>query len=217
VTTVLLTGFEPFGGETVNPSWQAVSALAGRPPVPGVALRTAVLPCVYGAAADAVREAVGRWDPDVVIGVGQAGGRYQVTPERIAVNLDDAPAPDNAGGSPVDQPVVAGGPLAYRTGLPVKAIVAALRAAGIPAAVSDTAGTYICNQVFYALMHLAATERPGLRTGFVHVPYAHGQVVDKPGPTPSMALESITEALGVVVATTLATRVDLAVPAGSVS
>lgn len=217
MTTVLLTGFEPFGGETVNPSWQAVSALAARPPVPGVVLRTALLPCVYGAAGDALRDAVTRWDPDVVVGVGQAGGRHQITPERIAVNLDDAPAPDNAGVSPVDRPVVDGGPLAYRTGLPVKAIVAALRASGIPAAVSDTAGTYICNHVFYAAMHLVATDRPGMRAGFVHVPYAHGQVVDRPGATPSLSLESITDALAVVVGTTLATRADLAVAAGSVS
>ncbi len=217
MTTVLLTGFEPFGGEVVNPSWQAVSALAARPPVPGVTLRTTLLPCVYGVAADVVRDAVARWDPDVVIGFGQAGGRHQVTPERFAVNLDDAPAPDNAGGSPVDRPVVDGGPLAYLSGLPVKAIVAALRTAGIPAAVSDTAGTYICNHVFYALMHLVATDRPGMRAGFVHVPYAHGQVVDRPGATPSLSLDSITDALGVVVATTVSTRADLAVAAGSVS
>lgn len=217
MTTVLLTGFEPFGGETVNPSWQAVSALAARPPVAGVTLRTALLPCVYGVAADVLRDAVTRWDPDVVVGVGQAGGRHQVTPERIAVNLDDAPAPDNAGGSPVDRPVVDGGPLAHRSGLPVKAIVAALRAAGIPAAVSDTAGTYICNHVFYAVMHLVATERPGMRAGFVHVPYSHDQVVDRAGAVPSLALDSITDALGVVVATTLTTHTDLAVAAGSVS
>lgn len=132
MTTVLLTGFEPFGGERVNPSWQAVSALAARPAAPGVRLRAVRLPCVYGAASRAMADAVDRTGADVVIGVGQAGGRSGITPERIAVNIDDAAAPDNAGNAPVDIPVVAGGPLAYRTGLPVQAAVAALRAAGIP-------------------------------------------------------------------------------------
>jgi len=216
VTTVLLTGFEPFGGESVNPSWQAVSRFAARPPTPGLDVRTALLPCVYGASATALRAAVAEHRPDVVVGFGQAGGRFGVTPELIAVNLDDAPVPDNAGGSPVDAPIAADGPLAYRTGLPVKAIVAALHEAGIPASVSHTAGTYICNHVFYAAMHLVATEAPGLRAGFVHVPFATGQVVDKPT-QPSLALETITDAVGIVVATTVATGADLAVTAGAVS
>ena len=215
MTRVLVTGFEPFGGERVNASWQAASALAARPSANGVEVHAVQLPCVFGAASRAMAAAVERIDPEVVIAVGQAGGRFGVTPERIAVNLDDAAAPDNAGNTPVDAPVVAGGPLAYRTGLPVKAVVAALRAAGIPAAVSDTAGTYVCNHVFYALMDLAATVRPDLVAGFVHVPFSTAQAAARPGPTPALPVEVITDALAVVVDTVLAASgADLAVPAG---
>jgi len=216
MTTVLLTGFEPFGGESVNPSWEAVSRFAARPPMPGVEVHTALLPCVYGASVTALRTAVVEHRPDVVIGFGQAGGRFGVTPELIAVNLDDAPISDNAGNAPLDAAIAADGPLAYRSGLPVKAIVAALHDAGIPASVSHTAGTYICNHVFYAAMHLVATEEPRVRAGFVHVPFATEQVVDKPT-APSLSMDALTEAVGIVLATTVATGADLAVTAGAVS
>lgn len=216
MTIVLLTGFEPFGGETVNPSWQAVTALARRG-LAEVNLRTALLPCVYGAASAALLAAVDAHDPAVVIGVGQAGGRSAITPERIAINIDDSPVSDNAGHRPAERPVVAGGPLAYPSGLPVRAIAAAVRDQGIPATVSTTAGTYVCNHVFYALMHLVATARPTLRADFVHVPYSHEQVLDKPGPVPSLSLQQITEALAVVVRTSVAVSTELGVPAGAVA
>lgn len=200
--TVLVTAFEPFGGETVNPSQQAVSRLADGPPPDGVQIRTALLPVEFGPAVEALRSAVATHDPDLVICAGEAGGRFGVTPERVAVNVSDAHIPDNAGRSPVDEPVVAGGPVAYFSGLPVAAIVDALRAAGIPADKSSTAGTYVCNSVFYGLMHLIATERPGLVGGFVHVPYVHEQVVDR-GDQPSLSLDMITEALRITVLTSV--------------
>lgn len=200
MTRVLLTAFDPFGGETVNPSQQAVARLADADAPAGVEIRTAVLPVVFGDAIDALREAVAEHEPDLVICAGEAGGRFAVTPERVAVNVNDAPMPDNAGRTPVDEPVVEGGPVAYLSGLPVAAIVDALRAAGIPAAKSSTAGNYVCNNVFYGLMHLIATERPGLVGGFVHVPYVHEQVVNRTD-QPSLSLDEITEALRITVQT----------------
>ena len=191
MTRVLITGFAPFGGESVNPSWQAASLVAAEPPT-GLTVTAAELPCVFGESVDALRDAVRVSAPDLVLCLGQAGGRPGVTVERVAVNLDDARIPDNKGRQPIDEPVVPGGPAAYFSSLPVKACVAAVRAAGVPAAVSLTAGTFVCNHVAYGLGHLIATELPYVRGGFVHVPWAPEQVTDATAP----ALESTTVARG---------------------
>ncbi|MER7790647.1 pyroglutamyl-peptidase I [Streptomyces sp. NPDC097640] len=212
VTRVLLTGFEPFGGEDVNPSWQAVSLVAAGPP-PGIQVTTARLSCVFGTALEELAAAVEAADPDLVLCVGQAGGRTGISVERVAVNVDDARIPDNAGRRPVDEPVVPGGPAAYFAALPVKACVAAVRAAGIPASVSQTAGTFVCNHVFYGLAHLIATRRPALRGGFVHVPYAPEQVVDRA--EPSLPADTVAHALRAIVTTAVTTREDLRVPEGA--
>lgn len=209
---VLLTGFEPFGGETVNPSWSAVRQAAAQP-LPDVEWSTAELPCVFGAAIDALREAIDATEPDVVLCVGQAGGRPDVTVERLAVNVDDARIPDNAGGQPIDEPVVPGGPAAYFAALPIKACVAAARTAGAPASVSQTAGTFVCNHVFYGLMHLIATERPALRGGFVHVPFAPEQVPD--GSAPALAVADSAVALRAIAATAAAGTPELRAVGGA--
>lgn len=204
----MLTGFAPFGGEATNPSWDAVRRV-----VPdGYELVTAELPCEFGASLDALRGLLAEHAPDAVVCVGQAGGRTGVTPERVAVNLDDARIPDNAGRRPIDEPVVPGGPAAYFSSLPVKACVAALHDAGIPASVSHTAGTFVCNHVFYGLMHLIATEHPTVRGGFVHVPYAPEQGHDD---MPSLDLDTTARALDLVIRTTLTRTTDLHVTAGS--
>lgn len=187
MTRVLITGFEPFGGEDVNPSWEAARAVAAEPPA-GLTVEAVRLPCVFGTALEELRDAVRRTDPAIVLCTGQAGGRSGLAVERVAINVDDARIPDNAGCRPVDRPVVDGGPAAYFATLPVKACVAAARTAGVPAAVSQTAGTYLCNHVFYGLMHLLATEHPGVRGGFVHLPYAPGQVVGRAEPSMPVAL-----------------------------
>jgi pyroglutamyl-peptidase len=204
VTRVLVTAFEPFGGETVNPSAQAVAGLGV---VEGATVTTAVLPVVYGRAWEVLLDAVRTHDPELVICVGQAGGRAGVTPERVAVNLDHARADDNAGQRPTEAPIVGDGPVGYFSTLPVGAIVAALDAAGITAAASSTAGHFVCNHVFYRLMHLLATERPGVRGGFVHVPWSAEQVAGRGGDPVSLPLDSIVEALRVVVRTSLVERV----------
>ena len=210
---VLLTGFEPFGGAAVNPSWTAASLAAAEPPR-GVRAEAVVLPCVFGDSLTALRAAVLRTAPDLVLCVGQAGGRPDVTVERIAVNLDDASIADNAGRRPVDEPVVPGGPAAYFGGLPVKACVAAVRAAGLPASVSQTAGTFVCNHVFYGLMHLIATELPDLRGGFVHIPFDPAQVTDQS--KPSLPAHCSAEALRVIMTTALTRTGDARISGGAV-
>jgi pyroglutamyl-peptidase len=212
VTRVLLTGFEPFGGSDVNPSWQAAEAIAAEPPS-GVSVEAVRLACVFDSALKELRAAVAAADPHLVLCLGQAGGRHGLSVERVAVNLDDTRVPDNAGRQPVDRPVVPGGPVAYFAALPVKACVAAARAAGVPADVSQTAGTYLCNHVFYGLMHLIATERPALRGGFVHVPFAPGQVTDRA--EPSMPVPLAVRGLRAVLTAALEHTEDLALPGGA--
>ncbi|MEV5398639.1 pyroglutamyl-peptidase I [Streptomyces cellulosae] len=192
MTRVLITGFAPFGGESVNPSWQAASLVAAEP-LAGLTVTATELPCVFGESIDALRDAIRSSSPDLVVCLGQAGGRPGVTVERVGINVDDARIPDNAGNQPIDEPVVPGGPAAYFSTLPVKACVAAMREAGVPAAVSNTAGTFVCNHIAYGLGHLIATEFPHVRGGFVHVPWAPEQVTDGTAP----ALEPATVARGV--------------------
>ncbi|MEV7006585.1 pyroglutamyl-peptidase I [Streptosporangium sp. NPDC051022] len=203
--TVLLTGFEPFDGASINPSWEAARL------VPGV--RAVQLPCVFGETLEHLRAAVLEHDPAVVVCVGQAGGRDGVAVERVAVNLDDARIPDNAGRQPIDEPVVRGGPAAYFATLPVKACVAAARAASVPASVSYSAGTFVCNHLFYGLMHLIATERPGIRGGLVHVPFAPEQVLD--GSRPSMPVAMTAAALTAIVTAAASVGDDLRLVGGS--
>jgi pyroglutamyl-peptidase len=166
---ILLTGFEPFGGASTNPSAEIARALDGTM-AGGHRIAGAVLPCVFGGARRELARLLRRHRPAVVVCLGVAEGRAGITPERVAINLEDARIPDNAGAQPRDRPVVRGGPAAYWSTLPVKAIVAALARHGIPAAVSHTAGTFVCNHVFYALLH--AVRRRRVRAGFIHVPAA---------------------------------------------
>ncbi|MFI1581957.1 pyroglutamyl-peptidase I [Embleya sp. NPDC020630] len=214
MTRVLLTGFDTFAGEASNPSWEAVRLVAAKPGAAADLEVTAVrLSCVYGTALDELRSAVERVDPDLVVCVGQAGGRPDVTVERIAINVDDARIPDNAGRQPIDVPIVETGPAAYFAGLPIKACVAAARAAGVPASVSSTAGTFVCNHVFYGLMHLIATERPTTRGGFVHVPFASEQVADRA--VASLPLPAIADALRAIVTTAATRTTDITAQGGS--
>jgi pyroglutamyl-peptidase len=204
-----MTGFAPFGGEQLNPSWQAVSLLASRR-----AINAVELPCEFAASLPALRAAIEEHRPELVVCVGQAGGRPGVSLERVAVNLSDARIPDNSGAQPIDEPVVPDGPVGYFGTLPVKACAAAIRAAGVPASVSHTAGTYVCNHVFYGLMHLLATDFPGVRGGFVHVPYSPEQVAAAGTNAPSLSVDRCADALDVLVDTALTVTTDLAVTGG---
>jgi pyroglutamyl-peptidase len=216
---VLLTGFDPFDREAINPSWEAVRALDGAK-IGRATVHARQMPCVFGDAIEALVNAMDELKPQLVLCVGQAGGRSEITPERIAINIDDGRIADNAGHQPIDLPVVAGAPAAYFSTLPIKAIVRDLRAAGIPASVSNSAGTFVCNHIFYGLMHRIATHPiagasglPDLRGGFIHIPYLPEQAARFPG-APSMSLATMTEALRIAVATALAVKQDVAETGG---
>lgn len=210
--TVLVTGFEPFGGEERNPSWMAAQALHGRT-VAGHRLIGAQLPTAFGQSLEALRDLLHRHHPALVVCTGQAGGRTALSLERIAINVNDARIPDNEGARPVDTPVVAGGPAAYFTSMPIKAMLAALLAEGINAEVSQTAGTFVCNHVFYGLMHELETRHDLRRTrgGFIHVPWLPGQG------QPSMRLDEIVAGLRVAIGCALVTVEDIRKEAGALS
>jgi len=204
---ILLTGFEPFNNENINASWEAVRALDGWHEGDFV-IHVRQLPCVFNKSINAMHRVVEELQPSIVIAVGQAGDRVDLSVERIAVNLDDAAIPDNHHRQVVDQPIVNGGPAAYFSTLPIKAIVHELREAGLPASVSPSAGTFVCNHVFYGLMHQAHEWGTTMRAGFIHVPYLPQQAARHPG-APSMKLEDMVEGLRIAVRTTLAHTVDL--------
>lgn len=192
---LLITGFDPFGGETVNPSWEAVSALPDT--IGQVAIHKLRIPTVFTAAPDAVLALADQLRPDAVLSVGQAGGRSGVTVEMVAINLRHARIPDNAGSQPQDEAIVPGGPAAYFATVPVRAMVSAVEAAGIPCAASYTAGTFVCNEVLYTLLHRFAGSQA--RAGFIHLPYLPQQAkAGQPSMAPgdmARALEAAIEAL----------------------
>lgn len=210
--TVLLTGFEPFDGADVNPSWEAARALDGWSG-PGFQVAARELPCVFGRANLALFDAIDALQPDIVIAVGQGGGRHEISVERVALNVDDANMPDNAGQQPVDATIADGGPAAYFSTLPIKAIVKSLRLRGFPAGVSQTAGTFVCNHVFYGLMQHA--QGKGLKAGFIHVPFLPQQVADRANAAPSMALNDIIDGLRIAVEVAVGVETDVAETGGA--
>ena len=210
MTTVLLTGFEPFAGDSVNPSGQAIHLVAADWSGPET-LITAVLPVTFDGAGQRLRALIAEHSPDVVIAAGLAGGRAEISVERVAVNLIDARIPDNDGAQPIDTPSVPGAPDARFSSLPVKAIVRDVAAAGIPSALSNSAGTFVCNHAFFVAAETAAG-RPGMRAGFIHVPWASGQGSNG---EPELALTDIARALSIAVRTTLDTETDLTESGGS--
>lgn len=195
--TILLTGFEPFGGEHINPSWEVAQALNGET-LAGARVVSWQLPCVFGAALESLAKALAQHQPQLVLALGQASGRSDLSVERIAINVDDARIADNRGEQPIDEAVIDGAPAAYFSTLPIKSMVAALRVAGFPASVSQTAGTFVCNHVFYGLQHQLADST--VRSGFMHIPLLPQQAALHPGQA-SMALQTMVEgvrlALGV--------------------
>ena len=190
---ILYTGFAPFGGERVNPSFEALRLLPDS--LDGAAVLRMELPTTFESAGKLLLDTIGRENPDIVICVGQAGGRAAVTPEYVAINCRSARIPDNDGFQPADEPVCAGGPVGYFSKLPVNRIAERCRENGIPASVSYTAGTYVCNNLMYTLLHAIETRFPAVTGGFIHVPYSAGQAAAKTPTPPSMELRMIAEAL----------------------
>lgn len=210
--TVLITGFEPFGGETVNPSWEVVKQLEGLN-IDNCRVVTRQLPCVFGESLTVLNAAIDELEPCVVIAVGQAGGRVDVTVERVAINVDDARIPDNRGQQPVDVAIVPDGPAAWFSALPIKAMVAAMREKGIPASVSQTAGTFVCNHVMYGLLNKISA-KPGVKGGFIHIPYLPEQAAAHAG-APSMAVQTVKDALEIAITVALRQASDIKVAGGA--
>ena len=189
---LLITGFDPFGGEQINPSWEAVKALPDQ--IREYQITKLEIPTVFGAASKKVLDAALKLSPDVILCVGQAGGRRAVTPEVVAINLREAGIPDNAGNQPVNVPVVQDGPTAYFSTVPVREMVQAVRSEELPAALSYSAGAFVCNDVLYRLLH--HFHGTSVRVGFIHVPYLPQQATNG---QPSMPLDQITKSLAIAI------------------
>ena len=199
---ILLTAFEPFGGETMNPSQEVVRRICGMT-FDGLQVEACELPVERFRAIELALERIRRSKPDVVIMLGEAGGRSCITPERMAVNMDDFRIPDNAGYQPKRDPIVVDGPMEYFSTLPVDGIVEQLTQAHIHAALSNDAGHFLCNRLFYCVMHTIITESLPICAGFIHLPYLPEQVSNKKPETPSMPLETMVNALALIISLTL--------------
>lgn len=186
---LLLTAFDPFGGEPINPALESVKLVPDQ--IGDVEVIKLEVPTVFGKSIATVAEAIEKVRPDAVLCIGQAGGRYHMNPERVAINVDDARIPDNEGNQPIDVPIFEDGAPAYFATLPIKAMVQNMKDAGIPASVSNTAGTFVCNHLMYGVLYTLAKKYPGVRGGFMHVPFIPSQVVNRPAPAPYMSLEMI--------------------------
>ena len=188
---LLLTAFTPFDGEKINPALEAVKLVKDR--IGNLLIVKLEVPTVFGKSIDTVREAIEREKPDFVLSIGQAGGRAEITPERVAINLDDARIPDNEGNQPIDEPVFPDGENAYFSTLPVKAMVEAIREEGIPSSLSNSAGTFVCNHLMYGVLYYL-DKRPVIKAGFIHVPYIPEQVKNKKE-MPALELSEIVRGL----------------------
>lgn len=210
---VLITGFDPFGGEKVNPSFEAVRKLENK--ISGADIVKVQIPTVFNKSVEMLEKAIERENPDVVICVGQAGGRFDVTIERVAINWEDARIPDNEGNQPMDRKIFEDGENAYFSNLPIKSMVTEMKANGIPASVSNTAGTYVCNHLMYGLMYLINKKHPEIRGGFIHVPFTTNQVVNKTN-TPYMELDRIAEGLTCAIKAAVENKTDIKLALGTI-
>lgn len=208
---VLITGFDPFGGESINPAWEAVKAMKDN--VDGIEVIKLQIPTVFKKSAEKLFAGIDEYKPDVVICIGQAGGRYDMSVERVAINMDDGRIPDNEGYQPIDTPVYEDGENAYFATLPIKGIVEEIKSAKIPASVSNTAGTYVCNHIMYSLLYYISKNNLDIKGGFIHVPYITEQVVDKKN-MPYMEVATITKALECAVQALNKYKVDVKVSGG---
>lgn len=193
---LLLTGFTPFGSESINPSYEALKRIENRNE--SVEVKIVEIPTVFNESIEKLKETIIGFKPDVVICVGQAGGRHSISFERVAINVDDSRIKDNKGNQPIDEKIVESGENAYFTNLPIKSMVKTLRDHKIPAEVSNTAGTFVCNHLMYGLMHFIHKSEKDIKGGFIHVPFIHDQVMNKRN-QPSLAIETITQAFEILI------------------
>lgn len=210
---ILVTGFDQFGGESINPAIESVKCLADH--IAGAEIIKLEIPTICHTSLNVIEKAIKEHQPDVILSIGQAGGRSDLTIERIGINCDDCRIPDNAGNQFIDQPVFADGPDAYFVNLPIKAMVEAVRQVHIPASISNSAGTFVCNHVTYGVRQLIETKFPGKRSGFIHIPYVPSQVIDKKD-MPSMQLETIVQGLTAAITAIVETKEDVKVSGGTI-
>ena len=190
---LLLTAFDPFGGETINPAYEAVKLLPDE--ISGAKIIKKEIPTVFQKGPEAVYEEIQSSKPDYVLCIGQAGGRSQVTPEWVGINFRNARIADNEGNQPLSGPIFEDGENAYFSSLPIKAMVAEIRKADIPASVSNSAGTFVCNHLMYGVLYTIAKKYPSMCGGFMHVPFITSQVVNRPTNTPSLSLDTIVKGI----------------------
>ena len=210
---VLITGFNPFGGDKINPSFEAVRKLDDV--IAGYEIVKVEIPTVFHKSIMELEKAIIKEKPQIVICVGQAGGRFELTIERVAINVDDARIPDNDGNQPIDEVIFEEGENAYFSNLPIKAMVEEIRKAGIPASISNSAGTFVCNHLIYGLLHLIHTKYQGVRGTFIHVPYIPMQVMNKPN-TPCMEIEKMTEGLTLAIKAAIENKEDVKTVLGKI-
>ncbi|HZM89110.1 MAG TPA: pyroglutamyl-peptidase I [Blastocatellia bacterium] len=199
---LLLTAFEPFGGDDLNPSLETARQM-GKISFSNARVQLAELPVNRHRAIEIALDVIGENSPDIVIMLGQAGTRYRINPERVAINIDDFRIPDNAGNQPKDEAIVEGGPAGYFSTLPIRAITERIINAHIPAAISNSAGTHLCNRLFYSVMHAISIGALPIKAGFIHLPYLHDQAINKYPDVPSLSRESIVEAVRLAIEVSL--------------
>lgn len=210
---ILVTGFDPFGGEKINPAIESVKRL------PDTILNAEIIkleiPTVYMKSLEAIDNAIEKYNPDVILSIGQAGGRPDITVERVGINIDDYRIPDNEGNQPIDKPIFEDGKLAYFSKLPIKAMVENIQKNNIPASVSNTAGTFVCNHVLYGVAYLLDKKYSNKKSGFIHIPFLPEQVIDKRGQA-SMSLNDIVKGLKAAIEAIITKDEDIAITGGTI-
>lgn len=211
---ILISAFDPFGGDLINPALEAVKLMKDE--IGGATIVKLEVPTVFNKCIDKVVEAIEKENPDVVLNVGQAGGRFEVTPERVAINVDDARIKDNEGNQPIDRPIYEDGAPAYFATLPVKAMVKEIKESGIPSSLSNSAGTFVCNHLMYGVLYNIAKSKKNIKAGFIHVPFIPEQVVNRPSPAPAMSIPDIAKALEAAVKAIVENAEDIVVVGGKI-
>lgn len=210
---VLITGFDPFGGEKINPAWEAVKGI--KDTIEGAKIIKLEIPTVFNKSIEKVKEAMELEKPDIVLCIGQAGGRYDMTVERVAINVDDARIEDNEGNQPIDIPVFEDGENAYFSNLPIKAMVEEIKGQGIPSSISNSAGTFVCNHIMYGVLYHINKTYKNMRGGFIHVPFINEQVLDKKN-QPYMPVEHISKALEAAIKAAVINNEDIKKSGGAI-
>ena len=210
---VLITGFDPFGGEKINPAWEAVKGIKNI--IEGAKIIKLEIPTVFNKSIEKVKEAMELEKPDIVLCIGQAGGRYDITIERVAINVDDARIEDNEGNQPIDIPVFEDGENAYFSNLPIKAMVEEIKGQGIPASISNSAGTFVCNHIMYGVLYHINKTYKNMRGGFIHVPFINEQVLDKKN-QPYMPVEHISKAIEAAIKAAVINNEDIKKSGGAI-